>query len=207
MLSASAGGWGRSAPPAPKLDPGRFLPDRRPGEQPRCAQRCPADRVLDRYRQHAPPPAGPGSRGTGPEGGGRPESADTDELTNKLMRIPAPPAPDFSSQDAQPLSPPKAQLRISGVFAPFGRQQCHSGGVLSPGARHALARDRANKRGIVLKAPEENQNRIAKLPLPAVLMRCYICVHTWRPRQGGREVGQQVFLSRFKPLIVNLCEI
>ena len=60
---------------------------------------------------------------------------------------------------------------------------------------------------IVLKAPEENQNRIAKLPLPAVLMRCYICVHTWRPRQGGREVGQQVFLSRFKPLIVNSCEI
>ena len=73
---------------------------------------------------------------------------DTDELTNKLMRIPAPPAPDLSSQDAQPLSPPKAQLRISGVFAPFGRQQCHSGGVLSPGVRHALARDRANKRGI-----------------------------------------------------------
>ena len=44
--------------------------------------------------------------------------------------------------------PCKAQLRISGVFAPFGHQQCHSGGALSPRMQHALARDRANKRGI-----------------------------------------------------------
>ena len=41
-----------------------------PGKQLRRAQRCPDDRVLDRYRQHAQPPAGPGSRGTGPDGGG-----------------------------------------------------------------------------------------------------------------------------------------
>ena len=70
----------------------------------------------------------------------------TDSMPHHLRAQAAPPAPDFSSQDAQPLSPPKAQLRISGVFAPFGRQQCHlfSGGVLSPGVRHALARDRAN---------------------------------------------------------------
>ena len=29
-------------------------------------------------------PAGPGSRGRGPEGGGRPESADTDKLTTRM---------------------------------------------------------------------------------------------------------------------------
>ena len=121
MLSALAGGWGRSAPPAPKLDPGAVLARPPPygaaTVRPALSRRSRAGPLP---RQHAPPPAGPGSRGTGPEGGGRPESADTDELTNKLMRIPAPPAPGFSSQDAQPLSPPEAQLRISGVFAPFG---------------------------------------------------------------------------------------
>ena len=118
MLRALAGGWGRSAPPAPKLDPGAVF------ARPPPWGAAPVRPALSRRSRAGPlPTACPTTCG--------------------------PPAPDFSSQDAQPLSPPpKLQLRISGVLAPFGRQQCHTGGVLSPGVRHALINDRANKRGI-----------------------------------------------------------
>ena len=125
MLSALAGGWGRSAPPAPKLDPGGSCPTAALGSSHGAPSR--------RSRAGPLPTACPTTCGAQAaeaqvEGGRRPESADTDELT-KAHAHPGSPPP---TPERTPLSPPKMQLRISGVFAPFGRQQCHSG------VRHAL---------------------------------------------------------------------
>ena len=139
-----AGGWGRSAPPAPKLDPGAVLARPPPWG---AASAVPPIACWTATDSMPPPPAGPGSRGTGLEGGGRPESADTDELTNKLMRIPAPPAPDFSSQDAQPLSPPKGAAPDKWRVCAFRPSTVPLRRCAQPW-RHALARDRANQRGI-----------------------------------------------------------
>ena len=44
--------------------------------------------------------------------------------------------------------PPQATAPDKWRVCVFGRQPCHSSGVLSPGMRHALACDRSNKRGI-----------------------------------------------------------
>ena len=124
MLSALAGGWGRSAPPAPKLDPGGSCPTACLGSSHGAPSR--------RSRAGPLPTACPTTCGAQAaeaqvEGGRRPESADTEQA----HAHPGSPPP---TPGRTPLSP-----RISGVFAPFGRQQCHSGCALSPGVRHALA--------------------------------------------------------------------
>ena len=156
MLSALAGGWGRSAPPAPGPDPGA-VPARQP---PGGATARPTLSHLSRagpLPTACPSPCGPRQPRHRPGGRGCPESAGRDELTNA-----APPAPDFSSQDRMhSLCPPKLELRILVVFALFSPQQCHSRGW-----DVARLRDRAYKRGIAAPYTTRSRRRRSDASFP-----------------------------------------
>ena len=129
------------------------------GDQPRRSQGRAANGVLHCSRQHAPPPACPGSGGSSSEGWWHTESPDPDELSDTRLRVGVPAPSDVNSKDEEAVAAAALQLRVGCALAALGNAQGDAWSMLRSWVRGARSGDRADQRGIATQG--EAQRRCA----------------------------------------------